>query len=107
VATGVSNEDRPPTPARSLAEEVRLVDVARAALGRNDPRAALAALTRHRAEFPAGALQVEVSVLGVRALLAAGRRAEAEREGSRVLAAHPTGPYAERVRALLSGREKP
>jgi hypothetical protein len=107
VVPGADIEDRPSTPARSLAEEVRLVDVARAALGGGDPRAALAALARHRAEFPSGALQVEVSVLGVRALLAAGRRAEAESEGSRVLAAHPTGPYAERVRALLAGREKP
>jgi hypothetical protein len=105
-ATDIEHPEATP-PAKRLAEEVYLVDTARAALARNDPEAALAVLARHRAEFPAGALRVEVAVLGVRALLGAGRRAEAEREGSRVLAAHPTGPYAERVRALLAGREKP
>ena len=94
----------PAPPARSLADEVNLVDDARDALTRNDPKAALAALARHRAEFPTGALRLEAAVLGVRALLGAGRIAEAEREASRVLAAHPTGPYAERVRALLADR---
>lgn len=91
----------------SLAEEVRIVDAARAALARRDPEAALEALARHRREFPGGALRLEAAVLGVRALLSTGRRAEAQAEGARVLAVHPTGPYASHVRALLDGREKP
>jgi regulator of sirC expression with transglutaminase-like and TPR domain len=45
---------------------------------------ALAAVDRHLAEFPGGALELEARVARVDALLLLGRRAEAERELSRL-----------------------
>ncbi len=87
---------------KGLAEEVAMVDAARAALSRRDATAALHMTASHDAEFPRGALTLDVAVLRIRALLMAGRRAEAEREAQRVLAAHPTGPYAARIHELFT-----
>jgi hypothetical protein len=91
-----------PVRARGLAEEVALVDAARAALTRSDATTALALTVRHGAEYPKGALILDVAVLRIRALLMTGRRAEAEREARRVVAVHPTGPYAARIQEIFA-----
>jgi hypothetical protein len=73
-ATDIEHPEATP-PAKRLAEEVYLVDTARAALARNDPEAALAVLARHRAEFPAGALRVGPACRGRAGRVSRARRA--------------------------------
>jgi hypothetical protein len=84
----------------SLAREAALVEEARRTV-RDRPAAALAALERHRREFPSGQLTAEREFLAVRALLELGRRAEAEQRGHRLVEAYPGSAYAQQVPALL------
>lgn len=104
VAAGAA--PRPPGEVASggLAREVALVEEARAALARGDAAAALGALDAHDREFSAGTLSPEARVLRVEALVRAGgeeQRREANRLGDALLEAHPSGPHARRVRAVL------
>jgi hypothetical protein len=87
-----------------LAEETALLDRARAALAAHDGPGALAALAEHDRRFASGALGPEALVVRVEALVASGRRVEAERAGERFLASHPSSPHARRIRSLL-GRQ--
>lgn len=87
-----------------LAEELAALDRVREALGAGSPGRALTALDAHDRQFPKGPLGPEALMLRIEALAAAGRPGEAARLGDDYLAAHPTGPYARRVRTLL-GRE--
>ena len=61
----------------TLAEELALMNTARAAVAQGDPTRALEALDRHAARFPHGALASERDVVRVSALCAAGQSAEA------------------------------
>ncbi len=91
-----------PAPAQSsLAEELRLLDQARAALQQDRPVDALAALGRRDRAHPQGALGPEATVLRVQALLAAGDRNGAETTGRRWLEHHPSGAHSRRIRDLL------
>jgi hypothetical protein len=85
----------------TLAEEIATIDRARRALYDHDVHEALRALDEHDRRFPRGPLGPEASVLRVEALLAAGDRPAAEALGARLLAESPSGPLADRVRALL------
>ena len=85
----------------SLAEELRLLDQARAALQEGEPGDALDALGRRDRAHPRGALGPEATVLRVQALLAAGDRAGAETVATRWLTRHPDGPHSRRIRELL------
>jgi hypothetical protein len=88
--------------AGTLAEEIATIDRARRALyDHRDVHEALRALDEHDRRFPRGALGPEAAVLRVEALLAAGDRPAAEALGARLLAESPSGPLADRVRALL------
>jgi hypothetical protein len=91
-------------PSSTLLEEVASLDAARRALARGNAASAVSLLVAHEARFPSGTLTPEARVLRIRALLAAGRRAEAERLASQFLAANPGSPHAARIRSLLSGR---
>jgi hypothetical protein len=104
VARAPSTTPSPATaapPSGNLAEEIATIDRARRALYDHDAHGALRALDEHDRRFPQGALGPEAQVLRVEALLAAGDRPGAEALGGRLLAASPSGPQAERVRALL------
>jgi len=91
-----------PAPAQSsLAEELRLLDQARAALQQGQPADALAALRQRDRKHPQGALGPEATVLRVQALLATGNRSAAETAGQRWLGRHPTGAHSRRIRELL------
>ncbi len=92
---------RPRDPDR-LAEEVRLLDNARRALETENAREALDALRAREKKFGAGVLGPEATALEVQALLADGRRAEAEAIGRRFLARSPNDPQSSRIRALLA-----
>jgi hypothetical protein len=68
---------------RGLAGERLLLERARSALARGDGEQALAAVDQHSRTYPRGQLAEEREVLGIQALVAAGRRQEAaERAGS-------------------------
>lgn len=90
---GVAPVD-PPAPPGTLAEELALMDDARAALARGDVPATLLALDQHAARFPSGTLAREREVVRVTALCVAGREDEA------VAAATAAGPRPAIVRAL-------
>jgi len=78
---------------RGLGRERALLDQARAALVSGDSAAALAALDRHRRGFPDGRLAEERDVLRLKALLAAGRAAEARAAAERFLHKHPASLF--------------
>lgn len=112
VATASPVEDPPEVVARplpaasasakapSLRDEVASLDRARQAMG-SSGAAALGELDRHAREFPGGALTTEATVLRIEALAASGRHGAAKSLAAQVLAAHPRGPYADRVRSLV------
>jgi hypothetical protein len=84
----------------ALAREAALVEEARGVV-RSRPAVALAALERHRREFPAGQLTAEREFLTVYALIQLGRHAEAESRGRRLVEQFPHSAYAQQVPALL------
>jgi hypothetical protein len=68
----------PPSPSRDqLTAERQLLDVARGALEREEPEAALEATTTHERTFPKGALVQEREAMAIRALVLLGRTDEA------------------------------
>lgn len=85
--------------ADTLRAERALLTAARAALDADDPAAALAALDRHAARFPTGILAEERTATRVRALCAAGRRADADAARDAFLARWPRSVHEARVRA--------
>lgn len=86
----------------ALAREAKSLDHARA-LAASDPLAALAALGRHRAEFPHGTLDIERQFLEIEALVHLGRRAEAENAARALRARAPGSLYESRVDQLMAG----
>ena len=66
-----------PKPSASMAEQLALLERARAALGRGDSDAALRILGEHARDYPTSALSEEREALAIKALARAGRLAEA------------------------------
>jgi TolA-binding protein len=99
VSSGRAAAD--PAPKATLAEEVKALDAARAALGRGDGIGAIAALDAYGRAYPRGLLAHEATVLRVEALFAVGDRTNATRIGRAFLAQAPRSPYATHLRALL------
>ncbi len=89
---------RPPP----LAEELRLLGEAEAAVRARNRSRALAALDEHGRRFGAGALVEEASVLRMNALLDAGEPAAVRSLAETFLSHHPRSVLAERVRSLLA-----
>jgi hypothetical protein len=81
-----------------LAEEVALIDSARAALTRRDGAAALRLLGTYATRFSSGTLALEAAVLEVDALAALGRLDDARGRAARVLVSFPEGPHSSRLR---------
>jgi hypothetical protein len=73
----------------TMPRERALLDVARTAFGKRDPRATIAALEQHRREFPNGKLAEERDALMIEALVEAGRGSEAKQRGAEFKASHP------------------
>jgi hypothetical protein len=92
--------------AATLAEEVRVLESARQALDRGASSDALVALDDYGRRFANGALRPEASLLRVEALLAAGRRDDAEALARRMLAHDPGGPHRAKLNRLLGQREE-
>lgn len=97
----------PPQAVPSLSDEVASLDRARQRIAAGDPSGALAALDKHRRDFPSGVLGPEATLVRMEALSAAGRQAEARALGQRFLDAHPDSPLQGRVRSLMGGTSIP
>ncbi len=89
----------PPPPA-SLADEIALLDHARAALAGGDAVSALQLVDEHDAKFRGDTFAVESSVLRIDALDALGRSGSALELADRFLAAHPNAPVSQHVRSV-------
>jgi hypothetical protein len=88
-----------------IADEARLLESARAALG-NNPARALELASEHQRGYPSGQLAAEREVIAVDALLRLGRRQEAEERAAPRLRDAPNGLYAKRLRQLLATGSK-
>lgn len=84
-----------------LARERVLLERARVALGRGDPSGALETLDRHATRHPSGRLAEEREVLAVQALVAAGRKDEAQARAARFHREHPTSAFGSAIDALV------
>jgi hypothetical protein len=83
----------------SLAAEMDAIRPAKARLASGDAQGALAQLRQYRAQFPAGRLGVEATVIEVEALVASGQRGAAEKLAAPLI--NGDSPYAARLRSLL------
>lgn len=81
----------PTRPVDPLAQERRLLELAREDVARNGYVDALATLAAHRALYPNGQLAEEREALGVQVLVRAGRYDEARAEGAKFVARFPNG----------------
>jgi hypothetical protein len=94
----------PPTAspaARSLGDELRLLEDARSALARGRAADALAGLDRHALEFSRARLGHEATLLRIETLSAMGRGAEAVELARRFVGEEPDSPLADRARSFL------
>lgn len=94
-------ESSEPAPTNALAEELDLVERARAHLQAGRARDALRLLDRRDADHPRGVLGIEATVLRVEALVQLGDRAAARSIGEAFLKRHPRSPLAPRVRQAV------
>lgn len=72
-----------------------------------DPAVALALVQEGRRRFALGRYEDERSFLGMRALVALGRIAQAREEASAFFELHPGSPFAERVHRLTGVHPPP
>jgi len=87
----------------TFADELARLERARAEAHEN-PEAALRTLDEHARDYPTTQFHEESTVIRVEALLAAGRRADAERLAAPLVDARSDAPIARRLRDLLAGR---
>lgn len=83
---------------RELARELEALAAARAALGRGIPAQALSATAPGKFRL----LHLEASIVRVEALKTSGQFQASASLARELLQRHPSGPYSERLRALLS-----
>jgi len=83
-----------------LRDEIRLLDLARAALSMRTPQKALQELRQYFNAHPNGMLEPEAAVLRIEALRESGDRVQASAASREFLARHPDGPLVDRVRRL-------
>jgi hypothetical protein len=91
-----------PLDTETLAEEVRSVDRARAALAAGRAAQTLAVLDDYERRFPKRGFAPEALYLRMEALLALGRAAQARAIAERLLASYPNSLHRARARAVLS-----
>jgi hypothetical protein len=88
---------------RGLGEQVVTIDRAESALAAGNVSEALRMVDDYESRFPSGSLSQEAAVLRIEALLKQGKREEAVALANRFLAAHPSSPYATKLRRRLDG----
>lgn len=82
-----------------LGAELAALRSAKSSLAQSNPGAALQQVRDYRTQFPRGKLSVEATVIEIEALVALGRRAQAQKLAEPLLTGD--SPYAPRVRSLL------
>lgn len=100
----VAKRREPPVPPSTMAEQLAMIDRARAAIQGGDTSRGLELVDEYDARFPSGAFTQESAVLRIESLVQRGDAVSASRLGARFLAAHPDSPHAGHVRALLQNR---
>jgi len=85
----------------SLSAEIRILDVARAAVDARNPAAAQRALDSYAQRFPQGHLKPEAMVLRLAVLVRQGHRAAAKSLAAQLLASASYKAYGYRIRSLL------
>jgi hypothetical protein len=93
---------KPSTEPAGIDAELQQLDRARSALARGQAAQALALLSSHAARHPGSMLAQERDALTVKALVAAGRHAEARAAGARFIASYPNGLLLDAVKASLA-----
>lgn len=96
------SEAAPARPDATLAEELAIVRSVRAAIDRDDPDAALAAVAEHERRFADGQLVEERKSLRIEALCRAGKAPQARAEAQIFLREHPRSAHADRVRSACA-----
>ncbi len=91
----------------AIQDELAIIDAARASLAAKRPEATLARVETYRRRFQSGHFNEEADVLEIQALVAMGRRAEAEAKGERFLASHPASAYTRRAQSALASEVTP
>ena len=91
-----------PINAETLAEEVRSVDRARAALAAGRAPETLAVLDEYERRYPGRRFAPEALYLRMEALVSLGRTARARAAAERLLASYPNSPQRARAREVLS-----
>ncbi len=81
-------------------EQIRLLDEARAAVGRGDPGAAIRTVDLYRAKYPAGVFNEEATVTRIEALDQSGNHARAASLARAFLAKHPATAHARRLERI-------
>ncbi len=104
VAVGFSEDPTPrnaapPKNRGSVADELALIERARASVDRGQAKAALGVLKTHRREFPRGAFVEEAAALRASALCKSGRAEAAAKASAAFLRRYPKSVHASRVRA--------
>ena len=74
------------------------------ALALTDPAGALAIVDADNKKFAKGVFAEEREALAIDCLVRTGRTAEAQERGRTFLTAHPTSPFAEKIRAQIDSR---
>jgi len=106
AAASVEPNDVSPPRELGLGAEAELVDSAQRALRSHDANAALQILESYARRFPGGQLTPEAELLRLQAFVMLGDFGRVEVLSARLLREHPEGSYAERVRAVVGGKEK-
>jgi TolA-binding protein len=86
----------------NLFDELRVIEAARAAVGRGDAAAALVALNRYDRSYPSGQFAPEALALRVEALAASGATEQARALAGEFARRYPRNPLRSRVSASVS-----
>jgi hypothetical protein len=92
----------PPESDKDLAAERSLLEVARTAFSRGQPKDALDQLDLHERQFPTGRLSEEREALRVMALAASGKRQDARARAARFVQEHPDSLLRPAVEAAVT-----
>ncbi len=86
-----------------LSDQIALIDAARRALSTGEIDQAETLAANYETKFPHGAFSEEAEAIRITALNKNGDAAKARVLGAAFLQAHPSSPYATRIRALVDG----
>jgi hypothetical protein len=105
-AVAASPRNRAPAAAADLADQVALIDSARAAMSAGAGARALEILRRYEGKYTSGSFRPEAAAIRIEALMKLGREAEARALAERFVAEHPGSLLARRVADVVGLEER-